>query len=443
MKKFAVLLAVLALALIMSVVLVSCDGGNTTTTTGGTTTTPSTTVGGTTTKVTTTTAVTTTTPVTTVSIEAKLAEVSSLVADKNFKEEALAMMKLVIRDFYNKKGNKVLNGEGGQTTLWAVGSFLEAVASVHKLYPEDEEILDVYVGLLRKGLPQYKVSYSNKKVNGVRAYYYNASAGNQGDYYYDDDLWIAIQYIEAYEVLGEEWYLTRAQEILEFIWLGWGIWDGAEDYSNGGIPWKVGTGPTTCSNAPAAYAFARFYLASGMECYLERAETVYAWVNKYLRNGSLYKDGFGNNWSGSYNNGLMIASGSILYSITGEKIYLRNAQNTANAAYNHNFRVVKEGEKAYFAEDINNPWMDAWLIKGYIEYYKVDKNNTTKFLDRACVVMSTALGNKLPSGYFGENINSDNNTKHSTDTVILGGGVSLLAVLTEWAETYGSNYQAK
>ena len=376
-------------------------------------------------------------------------EITTLIMEKDFKGEALAMMKLVIRDFYDKKGNRVLNGDGGQTTLWAVGSFLEAVTSVHALYPEDEEIRDVYVGLLDRGVTQYRVlyrdnGYNGAKVNGVRPYYYNASAGNSGDYYYDDDLWIAIQFMEAYELLGEEKYLTRAQEILEFIWLGWGL-NSDESLGNGGIPWKVGTGPLTCSNGPAAYAFVRFSMLTGDNTlaaeYLERSKTVYDWVNKYLRSGYLYIDGPGNNWSGAYNNGLMLAAGSLLYSVTGEETYLTFASRTAKFAFNNN--MEKKDGRYKFKNDIDNPWMSAWLIKAYVEFYRIDDDNETLFLNSAADVMAFALDHKLESGYFGEKLNNADNDKSSTDCVNLGGGISLLTALADWAETYGTAYQTE
>lgn len=379
----------------------------------------------------------------------KLKELTPLIGEKDFKGQALEMMKLIIRDFYNVRKNQVLNGEGGQTTLWAAGSFFEAITSVYELYPEDETIRAVYIGLLDRGIPQYKVlyrdnGYSGAAINGVRPYYYNASAGNSGDYYYDDDLWIAIQYMKAYELLGKEKYLSQAQEILEFVWLGWGL-NSNKSLGNGGIPWKVGTGPLTCSNAPAAYAFVRFSMLTENEDlskeYLERSQTVYDWVNKYLRSGNLYIDGPGNNWSGAYNNGLMLAASSLLYQVTGKDTYLNSANRIARSAFSNN--MEKKSDSYKFKNDNDNPWMSAWLIKAYVEYYKIDPKRLTTFLDAAANVMAFALDHRLDDGYFGEKLNSANNTKHSTDCVNLGGGVSLLTALTGWAEEFGSNYQAK
>lgn len=440
MKK---LLLLFLFVLLCAAMLVACGGGDTTTH-------PSETTSPTSSEAT----VTTEAPVTTEALTEngipldKLNKVSTLPADKKFKEEGLQLMKLIIRDFYNTKTNVVLNGDGGATTLWAVGSFLEAVAATYKMYPEDEEIKAVYEGLLTTGLRKFKVhyrdnGYNGSPVNGVRPYYYNASAGNQGDYYYDDDLWIAIQYIEAYHALGKKTYLQSAQEILEFIWLGWGIWNGADKYDNGGIPWKVGTGPTTCSNAPGSYAFALFSIATDdpalKEEYLNRSKTVYDWTRKYMKNGSLYKDSFDNNWSGAYNNGLMIASGSVLYTLTGESTYRAHARATARAAFSNNIKY--ENDLARFNNDNDTVWMSAWLLKGWIEFYKIDDSNTTSFLDVSCEVMANALNNKLESGYLRERIHDLSCENSSTDTVNLGGGVTCLMILAEWAELYGKNYQ--
>ena len=70
----------------------------------------------------------------------KLAKVSELVGEKDFKNEALALMKLIIRDYYDLPRNRVLDGNGNQITLWAVGSFLEALTSVYKAFPDDADL---------------------------------------------------------------------------------------------------------------------------------------------------------------------------------------------------------------------------------------------------------------------------------------------------------------
>ena len=369
----------------------------------------------------------------------KLEEVSEHPKNYDFKNEALALMKLIIDDYFNMNSGMVLNADGNVTTLWGVGSFTEAVAEIYKMFPDDEEIKTVYDRLLNRCIPRYRVPVGTSD-RGIQMCYYNASAGNKGDYYYDDDLWIAIQFMEAYINLGEEKYLKNAESLLEFIWSGWGKGSG-EDLGYGGIPWKVDTGPLTCSNAPAAYAFARYYQLTGDEVFLERAKTVYAWVREYLfmPTSSLYMDGPGNNWSGSYNNGLMIAAGSVLYSITGESSYYDEARRTAHAAFGNNFDSAPGG-MIYFANDIDNPWMDAWLVKGYVEFYKIDRKNSTSFLDAACTVMANSIKYKLDSGYFNKKLGADGQ-EASTDVTHLGGCVTLLGVLNDWAYTYGSNYQ--
>ena len=105
--------------------------------------------------------------------------------------------------------------------------------------------------------------------------------------------------------------------------------------------------------------------------------------------------------------------------------------------------MEKKDGRYKFKNDIDNPWMSAWLIKAYVEFYRIDDDNETLFLNSAADVMAFALDHKLESGYFGEKLNNADNDKSSTDCVNLGGGISLLTALADWAETYGTAYQTE
>ncbi len=77
------------------------------------------------------------------------------------------------------------------------------------------------------------------------------TAGNGHDKYYDDNQWMVITFMEAYELTGEAKYLDRAVATLAFSLSGW------DDVLGGGIWWhagKKGGAKNTCSNAPAAVA---------------------------------------------------------------------------------------------------------------------------------------------------------------------------------------------
>ena len=56
--------------------------------------------------------------------------------------------------------------------------------------------------------------------------------GHGHDKYYDDNAWLAIAFLEAYETTGEPRYLTRADKTLQFVLSGWDDQGGAE---SGGI----------------------------------------------------------------------------------------------------------------------------------------------------------------------------------------------------------------
>ena len=73
--------------------------------------------------------------------------------------------------------------------------------------------------------------------------------GNGNDKYYDDNAWLVITFLEAYETNRDPRYLTRADETLKFVLSGW------DEESGGGIWWhqrhKDGT-KNACANGPAA-----------------------------------------------------------------------------------------------------------------------------------------------------------------------------------------------
>ena len=45
--------------------------------------------------------------------------------------------------------------------------------------------------------------------------------GNGNDKYYDDNAWLVITFLEAYETTRDPRYLTRADETLKFVLSGW------------------------------------------------------------------------------------------------------------------------------------------------------------------------------------------------------------------------------
>ena len=65
---------------------------------------------------------------------------------------------------------------------------------------------------------------------------YLSSPGNS-DKYYDDNAWMVLTFVEAYEKTGERKYLLRAVEALRFVLSGW------DEKLGGGIYWREWPAP--------------------------------------------------------------------------------------------------------------------------------------------------------------------------------------------------------
>ena len=203
-----------------------------------------------------------------------------------------------------------------------------------------------------------------------------------GDFYYDDNVWVSREFLNAYEELGDEDYLEKSVAVAEFVYSGW-----AND-SLGGIYWceQDKNSRNTCSNAPASLLFARLYEATGEEVWLERAKQVYQWTYDTLRDPSdnVYWDNISNSgsittWKFTYNTGSMIAAGVKLYEITQESSYLDQAKASAAGAYSYWFKE-REGYD-YRVIDSVNPWFNVLLFDAWVELYEYDPEGTLPYIE--------------------------------------------------------------
>lgn len=250
------------------------------------------------------------------------------------------------------------------------------------------------IATLSKGAKKDVSKYYKKTLEGFEYYRafrsdwhaYCASRATEigyasGDTYYDDNIWISREFLNAYEIFGDEEYLKTSEEVAKFVWSGW-----AND-ELGGIYWceQKKNSRNTCSNAPASLLFARLYEATKNEEWLERAKRVYEWTYTTLRDPSdnVYWDNISNeghitNWKFTYNTGSMISAGVKLYEITKENSYLEHAKASAAGAYRFWFKD-KEG-RDYKVIDSNNPWFNVLLLEAWTELYAYDKETTLVYI---------------------------------------------------------------
>lgn len=205
-----------------------------------------------------------------------------------------------------------------------------------------------------------------------RCYYngrwaYNSSANNCGDRYYDDNAWIALGYMELYEITGSSTYLSRAQELVAFCMSGE---NSPADTPNGGIRWHESntSGASVCSTAPTCLANLMIYQATGTEQYLTDAVRLYNWLSASdLRYASgIYHEA--NQGPLGYQTAVVLQAAVRLYRITCQAAYLAEAQRLG-AAMEHEFI-----NKDTHALGQTGKWGGHDMTNAYVDLYETDHN---------------------------------------------------------------------
>lgn len=150
--------------------------------------------------------------------------------------------------------------------------------------------------------------------------------------YYDDNNWIALDFLDAYPLLHDPALLTGAEEIFHWLTGGWDARQG------GGIEWGDGHyDRPTVSTAPAITIGMRLAAITHDASYKTWALRMYAWENSAMRAPSgLYWDhidaqGRIDKDIVSYNQGAMIDANVAAYHTTGQRQYLAAAKQIATA----------------------------------------------------------------------------------------------------------------
>ncbi len=211
-------------------------------------------------------------------------------------------------------------------------------------------------------------SYWDDKVT-IPGYEAAPTRGNGHDKYYDDNAWLVITFLEAYETNKDPRYLQRADATLKFVLSGW------DEESGGGIWWhqehKDGT-KNACSNGPSAVGclqLARFVDQDQAKALIEQARKIVDWTTDALQDDDgLFDDrkvvatGEIKRGKLTYNSALMLRALLGLYRATGDKHYLEQAQ-----------RIGKAGD--WFLDQRTGVYRDAvryshFMIEADLELYR-------------------------------------------------------------------------
>lgn len=262
------------------------------------------------------------------------------------------------------------NGTLKASFLWPYSGMMSGCVALYKATGNKK-----YKKILEKRiLPGMEQYWDNSRLPACYQSY-PTKYGQHGRYY-DDNIWVALDYCDYYQLTHKPASLEKTVALYQYIYSGW------SDEIGGGIFWceQQKEAKHTCSNAPSTVLGVKLYRLTKDAKYLEKAKETYAWTKKHLCDPTdhLYWDNI--NLKGkvskekyAYNSGQMIQAGVLLYEETGDEQYLHDAQQTA-AGTDAFFRTKADKKDPTVKVHKDMAWFNVILFRGLKALYKIDKN---------------------------------------------------------------------
>ena len=262
------------------------------------------------------------------------------------------------------------NGTLKASFLWPYSGMMSGCVALYKATGNKK-----YKKILEKRiLPGMEQYWDNSRLPACYQSY-PTKYGQHGRYY-DDNIWIALDYCDYYQLTHKPASLEKTVALYQYIYSGW------SDEIGGGIFWceQQKEAKHTCSNAPSTVLGVKLYRLTKDTKYLEKAKETYDWTKKHLCDpiDHLYWDNI--NLKGkvskekyAYNSGQMIQAGVLLYEETGDEQYLHDAQQTA-AGTDAFFRTKPDKKDPTVKVHKDMAWFNVILFRGLKALYKIDKN---------------------------------------------------------------------
>lgn len=258
--------------------------------------------------------------------------------------------------------------------LWPYSGTFSAVNALFET-TQDKKYLRLLDERVLPGLNEY--FDTTRTPNAYSSYVKSAPAS---DRFYDDNVWLGIDFTDTYQLTKDKKYLDKAAMIWNFIE------SGTDDLLGGGIYWceQKKESKNTCSNAPGSVFALKLFKATNDSAYFKKGKALYDWTKEHLQDSTDYLyfdnvrlDGKIGKAKFAYNSGQMMQSAALLYQLTDNPVYLKEAQNIAKECYNYfftdfnttsgeSFKMIKKGDV----------WFTAVMLRGFIELYHLDKNKT-------------------------------------------------------------------
>lgn len=258
--------------------------------------------------------------------------------------------------------------------LWPYSGTFSAVNALFET-TQDKKYHQLLDERVLPGLDEY--FDTTRTPNAYSSYVKSAPAS---DRFYDDNVWLGIDFTDTYQLTKDKKYLDKAAMIWNFIE------SGTDDLLGGGIYWceQKKESKNTCSNAPGSVFALKLFKATNDSAYFKKGKALYDWTKEHLQDSTDYLyfdnvrlDGKIGKAKFAYNSGQMMQSAALLYQLTNNPVYLEEAQNIAKECYNYfftdfnttsgeSFKMIKKGDV----------WFTAVMLRGFIELYHLDKNKT-------------------------------------------------------------------
>jgi hypothetical protein len=237
------------------------------------------------------------------------------------------------KTFWDPSANVYTKGEGSKTPdyIWRQAAAFSALVGAARHDP------GTYRPILTRFFHGLDAYWDTR--TPIPAYEPAPTKGNGHDKYYDDNEWLVITFLEAFQLTGDPAYLKRAREVAHFVASGW------DEQLGGGIWWhqlhKDGS-KNACSNGPAAVGYlrlAQFEPPDQARKWIDAAAKDIYWTCAHLQASDglfddrvIVKTGEVKAGKLTYNSALMLRACLGLYRQGGRDEYLQQAKRIGKAA---------------------------------------------------------------------------------------------------------------
>lgn len=302
------------------------------------------------------------------------------------------------------------NGINKYSYLWAYSGVFSAVNTMLEV-TKDKSYHLLLDSCLLVGLEEY---FDETRYPPAYSSYINQAQGS--DRYYDDNIWIGINFIDLYRLTNDSGYLKKAKIIWEFVR------SGIDEKTGEGIYWceQKKESKNCCSNAPASVFAFKLFEATGDTLFFHQGKELYEWTKKNLQDSidmlyfdRIMMDGKINKAKYPYNSGQMMQSAALQYKLTKDPAYLKEAQEIAKSSHNYFFSdfTTNNNMKTKLFKD-GNIWFYAIMLRGFVELYQLDHNKA--YINTFLQVLDYAwIGSRNTKGLFNTDLsrNTQNNRK--------------------------------